>query len=52
MAPVDLLGLGAADRQIANQALGEGRWARQGDGQGGALVQVQESVFAGVWRGH
>ena len=49
--PVDLSGLGAADRQIVNQALGEGEVGAQvADGQGGALVQVQESVFAGVWR--
>lgn len=51
VAPVDLSGLGAADRQIVNQALGEGEVGAQvADGQGGALVQVQESVFAGVWR--
>ena len=51
VAPVDLSGLGAADRQIINQALGEGEVSAQvADGQGGALVQVQESVFAGVWR--
>ncbi|MBI3101284.1 MAG: hydrogenase expression/formation protein [Burkholderiales bacterium] len=51
VAPVDLSGLGAADRQIVNQALGEGEVGAQvTDGQGGALVQVQESVFAGVWR--
>ncbi len=48
VAPVDLSGLGAADRQIVNQALGEGEVGAQvADGQGGALVQVQESVFAG-----
>ncbi len=51
VAPVDLSGLGAADRQLINQALGEGEVGAQvADGQGGALVQVQESVFAGVWR--
>lgn len=51
VAPVDLSGLGAADRQIVNQALGEGEVGAQvADGQGSALVQVQESVFAGVWR--
>ncbi len=51
VAPVDLSGLGAADREIVNQALGEGEVGAQvADGQGGALVQVQESVFAGVWR--
>lgn len=51
VAPVDLSGLGVADRQIVNQALGEGEVGAQvADGQGGALVQVQESVFAGVWR--
>ena len=50
-APVDLSGLGAADREIVNQALGEGEVGAQvADGQGSALVQVQESVFAGVWR--
>lgn len=51
VAPVDLSGLGAADRQIVNHALGEGEVGAQvADGQGSALVQVQESVFAGVWR--
>ena len=51
VAPVDLSGLGAADRQFVNQALGEGEVGAQvADGQGSALVQVQESVFAGVWR--
>lgn len=51
VASVDLSGLGAADRQIVNQALGEGEVGAQvADGQGSALVQVQESVFAGVWR--
>lgn len=51
VAPVDLSGLGAADRQIINQALGEGEVGAQvADSQGSALVQVQESVFAGVWR--
>ena len=51
VAPVDLSGLGAADREIVNQALGEGEVGAQvADGQGSALVQVQESVFAGVWR--
>jgi len=51
VASVDLSGLGAADRQIINQALGEGEVGAQvTDGQGSALVQVQESVFAGVWR--
>jgi hydrogenase-1 operon protein HyaF len=51
VAPVNLSGLGAADRQIVNQALGEGEVGAQvADGQGSALVQVQESVFAGVWR--
>ena len=51
VAPVNLSGLGAADREIVNQALGEGEVGAQvADGQGSALVQVQESVFAGVWR--
>ena len=51
VAPVDLSGLGAADRQFVNQALGEGEVGAQvADGQSSALVQVQESVFAGVWR--
>lgn len=51
VAPVDLSGLGAADREIVNQALGEGEVGAQvADGQGSALVQVQESVFAGIWR--
>ena len=51
VAPVDLSGLSAADREIVNQALGEGEVGAQvADGQGSALVQVQESVFARVWR--
>lgn len=48
---VDLSSLDAADRQIVNQALGEGEVSAQvADGAGSPSVQVQESVFAGVWR--
>jgi hydrogenase-1 operon protein HyaF len=45
---IDLDALGAEDRTLLNQVLGEGEVAAQViDEQG---VRVQESVFAGVWR--
>jgi hydrogenase-1 operon protein HyaF len=45
---IDLAGLGDADRRLLNQVLGEGEVAAQVLGDD--AVQVQESVFAGVWR--
>jgi hydrogenase-1 operon protein HyaF len=57
---IDLLGLPAADLALINQVLGEGEVSAvvQADEANGAdaaaalgtRVQVQESVFAGVWR--
>jgi hydrogenase-1 operon protein HyaF len=47
-ARVDLSDLGAADRTLLNQVLGEGEVAAQIDGA--HSVRIQESVFAGVWR--
>lgn len=46
--PVDLMGLGEAERQLINQVLGEGEVSAKVDGEPG--ITVQESVFAGVWR--
>jgi len=48
---VSLAGLPAADLLLINQVLGEGEVSAlvAADGAGSAL-QVQESVFAGVWR--
>jgi hydrogenase-1 operon protein HyaF len=53
--PVGLHGLGADDRALINQVLGEGEVSAQvlpdpHARQGQVQVQVQESVFAGVWR--
>jgi hydrogenase-1 operon protein HyaF len=48
VAPIDLGALGAADRALVNQVLGEGEVAAQVMGDAG--LQAQESVFAGVWR--
>lgn len=48
VAPIDLGGLGDADRALVNQVLGEGEVAARVTGDDG--VQAQESVFAGVWR--
>jgi hydrogenase-1 operon protein HyaF len=50
--PIALGGLGAADRAIVNQLLGEGEVAAQvaADAAGNGGIQAQESVFAGVWR--
>lgn len=45
---VDITRLGAADRALVNQVLGEGEVAAQVTGE--PQVRVQESVFAGVWR--
>ncbi len=45
---VDLIDLPAADRALVNQVLGEGEVAARIDGT--PRTQVQESVFAGVWR--
>lgn len=47
-APIDLGGLTPRDRQLINQVLGEGEVSAQS--LGAESVQVQESVFAGVWR--
>jgi hydrogenase-1 operon protein HyaF len=46
--PVDLAGLGDADRALLNQVLGEGEVAARADGT--PEWRAQESVFAGVWR--
>jgi hydrogenase-1 operon protein HyaF len=56
--PVRLDGLGADDLALLNQVLGEGEVSAQvlaepgspGDVSGVPRVQIQESVFAGVWR--
>lgn len=48
VAPIELGTLGAADRALLNQVLGEGEVAAQLQGPDG--IQAQESVFAGVWR--
>ena len=57
--PVSLAGLNAADLALVNQVLGEGEVSAQVLAAPGernpaasvqAQVQVQESVFAGVWR--
>ena len=55
VAPVSLAGLSAADLALVNQVLGEGEVSAQvlaepGEPHPPASVQVQESVFAGVWR--
>ena len=53
--PVSLAGLDAADLALVNQVLGEGEVSAQvlvepGDASRPGRVQVQESVFAGIWR--
>lgn len=53
--PVDLAGLSAADRALVNQVLSEGEVSAQvlqaeGKDAQSSTVQIQESVFAGVWR--
>ena len=45
---IDLTTLNDGDRTLLNQVLGEGEVAAQV--LGASAVQVQESVFAGVWR--
>lgn len=51
VSPVLLAGLPAADLDLIHQVLGEGEVSAQVIGEdGSALVQIQESVFAGVWR--
>ncbi len=51
---VPLDDLPAAERQLLNQVLGEGevsaQWLPSADGSDGCSAQIQESVFAGVWR--
>ncbi|MBK1688724.1 hydrogenase expression/formation protein [Rubrivivax gelatinosus] len=50
-APVSLAGLSPDDLALVHQVLGEGEVSAQVLGDDGRpLVQVQESVFAGVWR--
>ena len=46
---LDLSGLGAADRALVDQVLGEGEVSAQVTGESG-ILSIQESVFAGVWR--
>ncbi|WP_395704068.1 hydrogenase expression/formation protein [Aquabacterium sp.] len=51
---VPLDGLAPAERQLLNQVLGEGevsaQWLPAPDGDDRCSAQIQESVFAGVWR--
>lgn len=49
---VSLNHLGDTERRLVNQVLGEGEVSAQvlPDAQGRGAVQIQESVFAGVWR--
>lgn len=48
---IDLAGLDDAERRLLNQVLGEGDVAAQVRGPDGSTsVQIQESVFAGLWR--
>jgi hydrogenase-1 operon protein HyaF len=52
-APVALDGLAAADLALIHQVLGEGEVSAQvlpREGHGQAQAQIQESVFAGIWR--
>lgn len=46
---LDLGGLAGPDRDLVDQMLGEGEVSAQVAGEGGVL-DIQESVFAGVWR--
>ncbi len=49
--PIRLAGLPKADLDLIHQVLGEGEVSAQVIGEdGNADVQIQESVFAGVWR--
>lgn len=52
VAPLSLAGLCLADLEIVNQLLGEGEVSAQVLPRPGqrAQVQIQEAVFAGVWR--
>lgn len=45
---VDLSGLDEANLRLVNQVLGEGEVSARIGGEAG--VQIQESIFAGVWR--
>jgi hydrogenase-1 operon protein HyaF len=47
---VDLGALDAANRQLINQLLGEGEVSARVLRRDGHLLDIQESVFAGVWR--
>ena len=48
---IDLSGLDDGERRLLNQVLGEGEVAAQvRGGDGTTQVQIQESVFAGLWR--
>lgn len=51
---VPLQGLAPAERRLLNQVLGEGevsaQWLPAPEGGDAGSAQVQESVFAGVWR--
>lgn len=50
-APVSLAGLPVDDLDLIHQVLGEGEVSAQVvEADGTARVQIQESVFAGVWR--
>ncbi len=46
---LDMSGLAEADRLLIDQVLGEGEVGAQVVGEGGSL-NIQESVFAGIWR--
>ncbi len=48
-ASLDMSGLAEADRLLIDQVLGEGEVGAQVVGEGGSL-NIQESVFAGIWR--
>ena len=55
VAPVELNSLNDDDRRLINQVMGEGEVSAQilvapGDASRPGRVQVQESVFAGIWR--
>ncbi|MBV8047920.1 MAG: hypothetical protein JO171_12235 [Paludibacterium sp.] len=47
---VDLGALDAANRQLINQLLGEGEVSARVARRDGLRLDIQESVFAGVWR--
>lgn len=52
VSPISMRGLGLADLAVVNQVLGEGEVSAQVLPRPGAMaqVQIQEAVFAGVWR--